>query len=151
MPEKRARFNREGRLRDADIVVQKNQPPRHGANGKEYKGDCKRVWVPVKRTESKSASSKDLDAADDSKLGEHRPDDGVAVNLETSNVVGQASNDKEARCVLKPEDTLPGYRAGIPCRDTLPGDLLGYFAGMPCQGTLPGYRAGISCRDTVPG
>ena len=85
MHEKRARFNQEARSHDA-IVARGNRLPVHRADDQNYRGDRQRVWVPVKRAESKSVSSEDLDAAHGPKLGKHQSAKGVVNGMETSRV-----------------------------------------------------------------
>jgi hypothetical protein len=60
MHEKRARYNQEVRSHDA-ITVQGNSLPRRSADGKNYTGDHKRVWV--KRAQHKSVEGLDGSSA----------------------------------------------------------------------------------------
>src|SRR4051812_43161727 len=70
--EKRPRFNEEARSHDV-IVIRGGQSPAHKADGRNYKGGQKRVWVPVKRTEAKpAASSEDSNMPHGQKLADDR-------------------------------------------------------------------------------
>jgi hypothetical protein len=86
--EKRVQLNKEARSHDATTL--------HNAYGKNYNGDCKLVWVPVKHVEPKLVKhSVDLCAANDLKLGERQSAEGLLNNPETSNIVGVGSVQKK--------------------------------------------------------
>jgi hypothetical protein len=76
--EKKARFNHK-----------ENRSPVHIAYGKDYNGDCKKVWMPVKHAELNLVKSpENLDAAHGLKLGGHESAEGVVSNPKTSGIDG---------------------------------------------------------------
>jgi hypothetical protein len=79
----RARFNQKARSHDA-AVIRGNRLSVGSADGKNYKGNQKFVWVPVKHAEPKSVeSSVDLNVAHSLKRAEHQTAECVVSNPET--------------------------------------------------------------------
>jgi hypothetical protein len=97
--EKKARFSQKTRSRDAIAIRSDDEKPfsrtstqrgRHYADGKNYKGDHKRMWAPVKRVEPKSVEcSEDSNVAHSLRLGEHQSAEDV-LNPKTCAVDGLA-------------------------------------------------------------
>jgi hypothetical protein len=66
-----------------------SRSPVHIAYGKDYSGDCKKVWMPVKHAELKLVKSpENLDTAHGLKLGGHESAEGVVSNPKTIGIDG---------------------------------------------------------------
>jgi hypothetical protein len=86
--EKSVQFNQDARSRDI-TVIQGNRSLIRNEDVKNYKGDCKRVWVPVKRAKPQYVKSpEDLDATHGLNVGEYQSAEGVMDNPKTVDIVG---------------------------------------------------------------
>jgi hypothetical protein len=93
--EKSVQLNQDARSRDI-TVSQGNRSLIRNEDVKNCEGDCKLVWVPVKRVEPKLVKhSVDVCATYDLKLGECQSAEGLLNNQETSNIVGVGSVQKK--------------------------------------------------------